>query len=154
MVDWAEFRSGLRETRGYLLSHHEPHEHDRCYAPTVAGRRVRLCARCSGIYPGIVAGLVAFFLGPSWLASIASVAVLPLPALVDWTVTQYTTRRGSNPLRTATGLLLGYAYGLGVGLLLGAGDPRVLLVGVAYAVLAGGLLYHHRHGRAGRPTEG
>lgn len=154
MVDWAEFRGGLRETRRYLLSHHEPDEHYRCYAPTVAGRRIRLCARCSGIYPGIVAGLVVYLLGPTWAASIAFVAVLPMPAIVDWTVTRFTPRRGSNPVRTATGLLLGYGYGLGAGLLLGARDPRVLLVGVGYAVLAGVLLFYQRNGTTARPTDG
>ena len=59
MVDAEEFREGVAETRRYLLSHHEPEEFDRCYAPSVRGRRVHLCARCCGVYPGIAAGLLA-----------------------------------------------------------------------------------------------
>lgn len=146
MADRDEFRSGLRETRRYLLSHHEPGEWYRCYQPVVLGRRVRLCARCSGIYPGIAAGLLAYALGPPSLASIVIVASLPLPALVDWTLTTFTQRRGYNPVRTATGLLLGYAYGIGFGLLLGDLDLRVVLVGVGYAVAATALLYCQRTG--------
>lgn len=154
MVDWAEFREGVTETRGYLLSHHEPHEWYRCYRPVILGRRVRLCARCSGIYPGIVAGVLAYLSGPPSLVSIALVATLPLPALVDWLLTTFTARRGYNAVRTATGLSLGFAYGLGLGLLLGDGDPRVVLVGLAYGVAAAGLLYCHRMGTFGTGGEG
>jgi uncharacterized membrane protein len=147
MVDWSEFRAGLAETRGYLLAHHEPDEWDRCHQPTVLGRRVRLCARCSGVYPGIAAGLLTYVLGPPALASFAVVATLPLPALVDWTVTSFTSRRGYNVVRTATGLLLGYSYGLGLGSVFGDLNPRVILVGIGYAVVAAALLYYHRTGR-------
>jgi len=141
MVDRAGMRDALAETRRYLLSHHEPAEHDRCHAPVVVGRRLRVCARCSGIYPGIAGGVAAAVAGPAWLSSLLVVTVLPAPALVDWTATTATTRRGSNWLRTATGLLLGYAYGVGLGRLLVAGDRRVLAVGVAYGLPALALLW-------------
>lgn len=137
MIDWGEVRTALAATRPYLLSHHEPAEWDRCYAPTVGGRRIRLCARCLGIYPGIVAGLLASLVGSSMPTGLAVVALLPLPALVDWTATAFTPRRGSNPVRTATGLALGYAYGVGLGTLFLNGDLRVLAIGVGYAFLAG-----------------
>lgn len=140
MVDWVELRGGLRETRRYLLAHHEPSEWYRCYAPTVFGRRLHVCARCAGIYPGIAAGLLAYTVGPAWLVDIALVALLPLPALVDWALTSFTERRGYNPVRTVTGGLLGYGYGLGLILFFLGGDMRVPVVGVAYAVLAGALL--------------
>lgn len=152
MVDWSEFRTGLAETRRYLLAHHEPDEWYRCHQPIVLGRRVRLCARCSGVYPGIAVGLMAYVLGHPVLASIAVIATLPLPALVDWTVTSFTPRRGYNVVRTATGLLLGYAYGLGLGLVLGDLDPRVILLGIGYAVVAA-LLYCHRTGRSPTASE-
>lgn len=139
-ADRTELRAGLAETRRYLLSHHEPGDWDRCYQPVVFGRRVRLCARCSGIYPGILAGALASLASADALGSVFLVAVLPLPALLDWAVTAFTDHRGFNPVRTLTGGLLGFGYALGAALLLGAGDLRVAAVGAAYALAAGGLL--------------
>jgi uncharacterized membrane protein len=147
MVDRAEFSAALAETRRYLLSHHEPEASHRCHAPVVFGRRVRLCARCSGIYPAIAAGLATFLFGPARLSGIAVVAALPLLALLDWTATAFTPRRGSNWVRTATGAALGYGYSVGLGRLFLAGDRRVLAVGVAYGAVAAVLLAIHR--RAG-----
>lgn len=144
MVDWVEFRAGLAETRRYLLSHHEPSGYHRCYTLAVLGRRVRLCARCSGVYPGIAAGVLGFRYGPAAMAGIALVAALPLPALVDRAVTTVTDRRGANPVRTATGAALGYGYGVGLGLLFVRGDLRVLVVGVAYGLAAVGLVLRRR----------
>lgn len=142
-VDRAELREGLAETRRYLFSHHVPEERYRCYAPVVFGRRVHLCARCSGVYPGIVAGLLAPLVAPAPFTTLLVAAVLPLPALVDWALTSLTGRRGYNAVRTATGALLGYGYGLGLRHLL-AGDWTVLIVGVGYAVAAGLLVVADR----------
>lgn len=140
MVDWAEFRDGLAETRRYLLSHHEPEDHYRTYVVGLFGRRVRLCARCTGIYPGILAGILAWAAGPGVLTSIALVYALPLPALAEWTATRVTPRRGTNAVRTATGLLLGYAYGLAAATLLLEGDWRVLGAAIGYGLAAAVLL--------------
>jgi uncharacterized membrane protein len=118
----------------------------------VFGRRVRLCARCSGIYPGIVAGLAAFLLGPARLSGLAVVVALPLAALVDWTATAVTPRRGANWVRTATGAALGYGYGAGLGRLFLAGDRRVLAVGMAYGAAAAVLLAVHRRAGGRGPT--
>lgn len=144
MVDLAEVRAALAATRPYLLSHHEPSEWDRCYAPTVGDRRVRLCARCLGIYPGILVGVAAWLLAAPLPTGLAAVALLPLPALVDWAASAFTPRAGWNPVRTATGAALGYAYGVGLAALLLGGDRRVLAVGVAYATVAGVLLAVHQ----------
>jgi uncharacterized membrane protein len=141
MVDWAELRAGLAETRRYLLAHHEPEDYDRTYDVTVLGRRERLCARCTGVYPGIVAGLLAGLLETGPLASTALLLVVPLPALVDWTLTRFTPRSGWNGVRTATGLLLGYGYGLGLVALLLRGDLRVLAIGTGYGIVAAALLW-------------
>lgn len=145
-VDSAELREGLAETRRYLLSHHLPSERYRCYAPAVFGRRVHVCARCSGIHPGIAAGLLAGLTGSTAFTGLLLVAVLPLPALIDWTLTTFTDRRGYNVVRTATGALLGYGYGLGLVHLFVGSDIRVLAVGAGYVLAAAVLLYLSRTG--------
>lgn len=138
---WEGVKTGLRRTTPYLLSHHRASERHRCYSPAVAGRSVDLCARCLGVYPGIVLAFAA----DRWLLAspvpVSLVALLPLPALVDWSATAFTARRGWNPARTATGLLLGFAYGSGLLSLLRARVALVLGVGVCYALAAGALLY-------------
>lgn len=148
MVDWAELRDGLAETRQYLLAHHEPHDHYRTYVVGLFGRQVRLCARCTGVYPGIAAGLLAGLFLTGSAASLLLVAVLPAPALLEWSATRLTPRRGYNVVRTATGLTLGYAYGLGAVLLLAAGDRRVLAVGLGYGLAAATLLAYRERRRS------
>ncbi|MDP9192425.1 MAG: DUF2085 domain-containing protein [Acidobacteriota bacterium] len=73
-----------------------------------------ICARCTGIYLGMLAGLFAIWIIP-WLRErvmrrVAFIAVIPLA--VDG-LTQLTGLRESvNPLRIATGLIAGLAFGL------------------------------------------
>lgn len=139
-IDSGELRKGLVETRQYLLSHHPPSEYHRCYSPTIAGQRVHICARCLGIYPGIVAGLLAYFSVFRGFISLLLVAILPLPALLDWSVTTFTEREGYNVVRTATGAALGFGYAFGVPLLLFGSTISVLAVGICYTLAAGFLL--------------
>ena len=134
----AALREGLAEARPYLLSHHEPAEYHRCYSPVVAGRRVHVCARCLGVYPGIVAGLFTLALGGP--VSVVLVALTGLPALLDWTLTTFTDRSGYNVVRTATGALLGWGYGVGLTLLLFHGRLAIVAIGLVYALVAGVLL--------------
>jgi uncharacterized membrane protein len=138
-----QLRKGIADTVPFLLSHHTPSRRDRCHRVVLFGRAVHLCSRCSGIYPGILAGLL-FPLQPT---SLRLIAVLPLPALVEWSITSSRSRRGSNAVRTATGLLLGYGYGLGVIRILVGRDPSVVAVGAAYGFVAAALLYGRRRSR-------
>ena len=145
-IDGAELRAGLAKTAPFLLSHHLPAERHRCYAPVIFGKRRHICARCLGIYPGIAIGVLAHVLFAPVAYDFLLVLVLPLPALVDWTVTTFTARAGSNSVRTTTGLALGFAYGQGLSLLFLAGDIRILAVGATYALAAGVLLVVDRRG--------
>jgi len=85
---------------------------ERCL--TVFGVPMPICARCVGIYVGLLAGFVAFMAVP-WVGErmmrIASlVAVTPLA--IDG-LTQLTgLRESTNPLRIATGLAAGVACGM------------------------------------------
>ena len=139
-IDRTELAKGWAETRRYLLSHHEPEAWDRCYAPEFRGRRVRLCARCLGIYPGILLGVIAETLVQLPISHYLLVGLLPLPALVDWTVTTYTDKAGHNSVRTTTGTLLGIGYGVGLVHVVGNGDLGVVAIGAVYACAAGALL--------------
>lgn len=139
-LDTAELRRGLSETRRYLLSHHQPHEWDRCHQATIFGQEVRLCARCSGIYPGLIAGTVAGVAGLLPSMPLLIIALFPAPALLDWSLTTFTERRGNNLVRTTTGALLGYAYGLGLYLLSSGRLLPVLTVGLLYGLTAVALL--------------
>jgi uncharacterized membrane protein len=139
-IDRTELAEGWAETRRYLLSHHEPTDWDRCYAPTIRGRRVRLCARCLGIYPGILVGLLVASLFRVPISHYALVALLPLPALLDWTVTTFTDRAGHNVVRTSTGVLLGVGYAVGLVHVVGNADLGVVAIGAIYACTAGALL--------------
>ncbi len=131
-----ELRRGLAATAPYLLSHHAAAERHRCHRLTVGGRTLYLCARCSGVYPGIALGLAAFLLGVGRGAWLPVVALFPLPALADWAVTTLGERRGTNARRTATGALLGVAYGLALPWFLTTRRPLLLAVAVGYASLA------------------
>lgn len=137
-VERTEVLDGLRATRRYVLSHHEPPDWDRCYTIELPwrDRPGRLCARCSGIYPGVVLGV---FLATRGLlpVSLPLIALLPAFAVGERLLERETDYGGWNPLRSGTGLLLGAGYGLG---LLALTDPPrrlgVIAVGVAYAAVA------------------
>lgn len=132
----SELRTGLAETKRYLLSHHTPDQYHRCYTLRMRGRTVRLCARCLGIYPGIAVGFAVFVFGLFGSFQLLLVATLPMPALVDWTVTHLYYPDGRNRIRTVTGVALGVGYGLGVGHLLVGREPLVLAVGACYGALS------------------
>jgi len=131
-----ELRRGLARTRRYLLAHHRPCEYDRCHALRVDGQTVRLCARCSGVYPGIAVGLALVATGTAGALWPWLVALGPAPALVDWAATTLGSRRGHNAIRTATGALLGTGYGVAVLWFLADLGPWLLGVAAVDGVLA------------------
>ena len=110
----------------FWLSHHHPEEYNRTY---VLGG-VRVCARCLGTYPTLLAVLVALFAvrAPrAWEWDVPVVLGLTLPALVDWAVGRFRPASGSNALRTLTGVLLGMALGRSLNVHLRQPLPPVLL---------------------------
>jgi uncharacterized membrane protein len=94
----------------FWLSHHHEEEYNRTY---VLGG-VRVCARCLGTYPVLLAVMVGLFKvrAPlSWQWDVPVVLGFTLPALVDWAVGRFRPAGGSNAVRTLTGVLLGVALG-------------------------------------------
>jgi len=81
---------------------------------TLFGAPMPICARCVGIYAGVLAGLLFFWLLP-WLREavmrrVAIAAVVPLA--IDGLTQLAGLRESTNPLRLATGLIAGFAFGL------------------------------------------
>lgn len=94
---------------GFLLSHHPPQAHDRCIR--IGGLPV--CARCLGLYPALLAGLVVlFWTGGGWPVQAREgiiLALLTLPALLDWAHGLFVSRPEGKVRRLLTGVLLGTA---------------------------------------------
>jgi uncharacterized membrane protein len=71
-----------------------------------------ICSRCTAIYLGLLAGILAFLLLPRlkevaarWLLGIAA-----LPMLIDGLTQLAKLRESTNPLRVETGLAVGIAF--------------------------------------------
>jgi uncharacterized membrane protein len=131
-----ELRRALAATWPYLLSHHRVEERHRCHRVRAGGREVAVCARCSGVYPGIAAGICLFVFGVASGLWAPLIALGPAPALADWAVTTFTDRRGHNAVRTATGGLLGLAYGVALPWVLTTATMWPVAVAVGYGTTA------------------
>lgn len=85
----------------------------RCFV--LAGTPMPLCARCLGIYSGLFAALLLYPLAPvkeRLMRIVMFVAATPL--LIDGFTQLAGLRESTNPLRLATGLTAGAAFGLWV----------------------------------------
>lgn len=94
----------------FWLSHHHEDELNRTYS--ILGLRV--CARCLGTYPVLLAAIVVQAGGHApltWRHDPCWTLLLPLPALADWAYGRFRPLAGSNAVRSATGVLLGLALG-------------------------------------------
>ncbi|ADO73214.1 DUF2085 domain-containing protein [Stigmatella aurantiaca] len=114
----------------FWLSHHRQEEYNRTYE--VGG--VRLCARCLGTYPVLLAVLGALFAlrAPvAWAWDVPVVLGLTLPALVDWALGRFRPAGGHNAVRTLTGVLLGAALGRSLYIHVQRPLPAVLLAQAA-----------------------
>lgn len=93
----------------FLLSHHGYFEYDRCISFRLKQNTIRICARCTGLYSGLLLGaLVSYVYGPWWKASLF--LILPLPAFIDWGLYVTHIWIGSNLTRVSSGLVLGFGW--------------------------------------------
>ena len=94
-----------------LMCHGIP---ERCIE--VFGVPMPICARCVGIYLGLLAGLAAFWLVPfvteRAMRVMAFIAVTPLA--IDGFTQLFGLRESTNPLRLSTGIIAGLAFGMWV----------------------------------------
>lgn len=94
----------------FWLSHHHDDELDRTYS--LAG--VRICARCLGVYPVLLAALAVQIVQRAplqWRWDGVVAIGLFVPAVVDWAYGRFRPHALSNPWRTFTGVLLGVSLG-------------------------------------------
>ena len=83
----------------FWLSHHRPDEWNRTYR----FGEVRVCARCLGTYPVMLAALVAQIAARAPIAlpgDLVWPAVFTLPALLDWARGRFRPESGSNAGRS------------------------------------------------------
>jgi uncharacterized membrane protein len=80
------------------------------------GTPMPICSRCTAIYVGLLAGLLLFlFLPPMREAVIRVIALAAVtPLAIDGLTQLAGLRESSNPLRMATGMLAGLAFGVWV----------------------------------------
>ena len=94
-----------------IMCHGIPH---RCL--TIFDTPMPICARCTGIYVGFLSGLLLFpmFRRASERVMRIVMTVVAVPMLIDGVTQAAGLRESTNPLRLATGLTLGAAFGLWV----------------------------------------
>lgn len=136
----AEMKFGLRETSKYIFSHHEHNGLYKCYK--IFG--IHFCARCFGIYPGIILGLISYnYFNLDIFVWYLILAVFPLGALIDWSYTTFAKVKGYNWIRTLSGFMLGFSYSIGLSILYENVffDIVVYLIGLIYVLITVGLIY-------------
>jgi uncharacterized membrane protein len=116
----------------FLLSHHSRRKLHRTIQVAFRGKRMYLCARCTGICSGILSTIALRFLGfavPHFLY-VPLISALPAPATLDWMTQSCGLRESKNAIRITTGYLLGAAEGLAL-LLLASGMLQLFLMVLA-----------------------
>ena len=94
-----------------FLSHHLEGEYDRCLNLPFGSRHWRICTRCTGVYIGILTGILAnLLISINSLSLMKVMFVFPLPAFVDFYLNQANIYSGTNETRLITGILLGFMY--------------------------------------------
>lgn len=78
------------------------------------GTPMPLCARCTGIYLGLLAGLIAFFILPRIQEPMLRIAmyVAALPMAIDGMTQLMRLRESTNGLRIMTGFLAAIMFGI------------------------------------------
>ncbi len=92
-----------------LFSHHPPFQYDRTFL--LFG--TRFCVRCTGILFGIlISPFFLFFEGIDWWIVLIASLILPIPAIVNFTLNELGKINNSTIKRSFSGVLLGMAIGL------------------------------------------
>jgi len=102
-----------KRTIQLFLSHHLEGEYDRCLNLPFGSRHWRICSRCTGVYAGIILGIIASLMTDmsSFIANTV-ILIFPLPAFIDFYLNQADIYSGTNFSRVSTGIMLGFMYSI------------------------------------------
>jgi uncharacterized membrane protein len=80
----------------------------------VFGTTMPICARCTGIYAGLLAGILAFGVLPRIETAVLKVAVMValIPIGLDGLTQAAGFRESNNPLRIVTGATVAFLFGI------------------------------------------
>jgi len=98
---------------GMIISHHAPIDYDR----TLKFFNIRVCARCSGVFIGLITILLIFstiiITRKIYLVYLISF-LLPLPAMLDFMGHELKWYKSNNFIRIFSGILLGIPLGVSI----------------------------------------
>jgi len=127
----------------YVLSHHDQKDYHRCYCFNIGSNKIYLCARCLGIYIGIILGFIIYFLEfINEKFYLPFLIIAPLFTFIEWASVSFANYKSNNFLRTFLGIFLGVAYAFGL-ILFFVKFPniQITLIGFIYALAAIVLIY-------------
>lgn len=92
-----------------VLSHHPPCQYNR----TLRIFNVRVCVRCTGIASGVLfALLICHYFPVPFIAGIITGFILPLPAILNFTLNELGITRNNTFKRMVTGIMMGLSLGI------------------------------------------
>lgn len=124
----------MRRRTPLWLSHHYPHEYDRCIQ--VGDRHI--CRRCSVFYPAAFAVMFAALVGLRWPGTWDPwlLWLLPVPVVTEWTLEHLGVIRYSASRNTTLTLICAPAVGVGLARYMAApADTLFWTVVASYAVI-------------------
>ncbi|WP_108961509.1 DUF2085 domain-containing protein [Leptospira ellinghausenii] len=78
---------------------------------TYKGSQFPVCARCTGVIIGQLFAIISIISVPIRFGVITYISLM-LPALIDWTIQEFTKIKSNNLRRMVTGTLLGFGYAM------------------------------------------
>lgn len=125
---------GMQRRTPLWLSHHYPHEYDRC----IRVGDSHICRRCSVFYPATFAVMFATLAGLRWPETSDAwlLWLLPVPVVTEWSLEHLGLVRYSAIRNTTLTLICAPAVGVGLArYMTSPGDTLFWSVVVAYAVI-------------------
>jgi uncharacterized membrane protein len=124
-----------------ILSHHSFARLSHTFRISVGTRNVYVCARCTGIAIGMIAGLAYVNVLAEWFFQYpVLIFVFTSPAAIDWLLQVFKWRESTNSRRLITGALIGQTYLVGLIALVRHWLPLLTIYAIAFAAY-GAILY-------------
>ena len=130
-----------------LIAHHEPAQYHKTLRFRIFNTYIRLCARCTGIYLGIIATILLSVsaINIPHVFQLLIIFAFPVPAMIDWGLDKYNLWKGSNTTRFVSGFMLGICYiFLWARFIQNPLDPMVWSIAVVYSAIAAGIILYKK----------